>query len=142
MLGTLGTTAQVRHDQLFCAINRPPHRHFYSHTHSTLLLPHFLFLYSSYGAAASPLNPNPNGGIPEPIRRRTARVWVEGHFEYRLVTLEDGMKIHQVLYNWPGYNKILVCPPTCGIGHLVRHLNTHQLPSSPAPERRAPWPPL
>ena len=54
MLGMHGTLPS-------CAINMPPHSHFYSHTHHTLLLsqththPTLLIShFSSYGAAASP----------------------------------------------------------------------------------------
>lgn len=66
-------------------------------------------------------------------RRRTALVWTEGHFEYRLAILDDGTKEHQALCKWPGCDKILSGASKHGTGHLDRHLKSHRVASSQAP---------
>ena len=126
------------------AINTPHNSYFYSHTHHTLvsshslaLIPHFSF-HTSHPMEHPPPHPHPYGGsipVPEPERqRRISPVWTEGHFEYRLVTLEDGTVRHQALCKWPECNMILGAAPRNGTGHLERHLNRHRL----AAARRVP----
>ena len=69
-------------------------------------------------------------------RRRTALVWVEGHFEYRERVLEDGTKVQEAVCKWPGCIKVLSGASSSGTGHLDRHLKGHRAKRDQETRRR------
>ena len=90
----------------------------------------------SSSGAASNSTAAPSSTTTGSKRQRTSWVWVEGHFEYRLVTQDDGKKEHKAVCKWPGCDKILSDASKSGTGHLERLARAHKLLRSQETVRR------